>query len=466
MAPPTLHRRALLHAYGYKHRQPQTATPRQPRRTAKKTRKKQTLTLKEKQLAARRRLENKKRVQAAIDEALLAVWHEAEKLHELLGILTPKKFYEMLLQRGGKTSRKPNRWNVWLHKRRNDKLAELNADEPHPKLMELTQEIKAEWASMSVEDRIDATDALIEEMNDEREQRQYTPHNSAIGGFHDTRVTIGKVWTEVERWHNRTSEHFIGISCRSEFDQYSRPQTFVTSAEIETFFQSRFKISVETLAKQLECHLLSGFEDMLGTKNSYYRELLEVKSQLAALLLEKIREAAAPVPIGKINYKNFNKITEKYGIVCDGWPLERFCCPGDINSMPELNVLRNAFKTDAARFRKLSNAELIEWRKARLAAAAPQAPAPTPALNIAIDIDIENRGPASLTDDTPAAAAATEVPVVPAAAAAPVAPFQQAVFNVNGGAVTQARPRKQRSDKGKKRGPNRRTGTLEQAAAA
>lgn len=78
---------------------------------------------------------------------------------------------------------------------------ELNADEPHPKLMELTQEIKAEWASVSVEDRINATNALIKEMNNEREQHQYTLHNSAIGGFQDTWVTIGKVWTKVRSVH-------------------------------------------------------------------------------------------------------------------------------------------------------------------------------------------------------------------------------------------------------------------------
>ena len=65
---------------------------------------------------------------------------------------------------------------------------------------------------------------------------------------------------QLEKWHNRTGEDILVISWRTGFDQYSRPQTFVTNPEIEKFFQSRFKVSIETLAKQLECHALSGFE--------------------------------------------------------------------------------------------------------------------------------------------------------------------------------------------------------------
>ena len=44
-----------------------------------------------------------------------------------------------------------------------------------------------------------------------------------------------------------------------------------------------------------------------------------------------------------------------------------------------------------------------------------------------------------------------------AAVAAAPAPGEQAVFNVNGGALVQRKPRKKRCDAGQKRGPNRRT---------
>ena len=121
MAPVALHRRALLHAYGYKNRQPQTATPRKPRRVRKK--RTQTATPKERAAARKLRREHKLRLHGALDDSLAVVWHEAERLHEDLGVHSPKKFYEMLLQRGGKKTRKPNRWNMWLHKRRGEKVA-------------------------------------------------------------------------------------------------------------------------------------------------------------------------------------------------------------------------------------------------------------------------------------------------------------------------------------------------------
>ena len=42
-----------------------------------------------------------------------------------------------------------------------------------------------------------------------------------------------------------------------------------------------------------------------------------------------------------INYCNFNRITNKFGIVYENWLLEQLHCLGSINSMPELQVLQN-----------------------------------------------------------------------------------------------------------------------------
>ena len=59
--------------------------------------------------------------------------------------------------------------------------------------MDLTQEIKGEWAAMSRKERIAATDSVVGEMVKLREERKYAAHNTAIAGFHDTRVTIEKI---------------------------------------------------------------------------------------------------------------------------------------------------------------------------------------------------------------------------------------------------------------------------------
>lgn len=126
---------------------------------------------------------------------------------------------------------------------------------------------------------------------------------------------------------------------------------------------------------------LLGANMPLGVKKSYTQDLIQSKSYVAKLLLEKFRKpsfrfssaeslythlpgaVAGRMPVAKINYKNFSRMTNRYGIVYENWPLEQFCCPGSINSMPELEVLKNAFESGAARFRKLGFAELEAWRK-------------------------------------------------------------------------------------------------------
>ncbi|EKM49384.1 uncharacterized protein PHACADRAFT_201640 [Phanerochaete carnosa HHB-10118-sp] len=76
-----------------------------------------------------------------------------------------------------------------------------------------------------------------------------------------------------------------------------------------------------------------------------------------------IGAVVTPKLIGKINYKMFSCMTNKFGIICNNWPLEQFSCPGSINSMPELVVLRSAFESGATSFCKLSAEELEAWRK-------------------------------------------------------------------------------------------------------
>lgn len=65
-------------------------------------------------------------------------------------------------------------------------------------------------------------------------------------------------------------------------------------------------------------------------------------------------------------YKNFDeKITSKYGVVIEGWPLAKFRGPGDISSKVELRVLYQAWESDAARFRRMSDEEFKQWDAAR-----------------------------------------------------------------------------------------------------
>ncbi|KAG1729063.1 uncharacterized protein EDB91DRAFT_1085846 [Suillus paluster] len=65
-------------------------------------------------------------------------------------------------------------------------------------------------------------------------------------------------------------------------------------------------------------------------------------------------------------YVNFEEnITAKYGVVCEGWPLLKFCSPGDIGSHTEVKVLNSAWKTGTAKFWKMSKAEFKQWDEGR-----------------------------------------------------------------------------------------------------
>ena len=65
-------------------------------------------------------------------------------------------------------------------------------------------------------------------------------------------------------------------------------------------------------------------------------------------------------------YKNFDhNITEKYGVVCRSWPLQKFCSPADLNSRNEVEILYNAWKTGTTSFQRLTEEEWESWRNAR-----------------------------------------------------------------------------------------------------
>ena len=76
---------------------------------------------------------------------------------------------------------------------------ELSPDEPRPKLTSLAREFKGEWAAMSEEDRIVATNDAMGEVEEGRQKRKYEARNTAIGSFHDSRATVDKVIHEVRK---------------------------------------------------------------------------------------------------------------------------------------------------------------------------------------------------------------------------------------------------------------------------
>jgi hypothetical protein len=75
---------------------------------------------------------------------------------------------------------------------------------------------------------------------------------------------------------------------------------------------------------------------------------------------------AAGIPVPRMYYTNFDRaITEKYQVILEGWPLEKFCSPSEIASRNEVSVLMTSFESGATRFRKLSSTEFEKWSERR-----------------------------------------------------------------------------------------------------
>jgi hypothetical protein len=103
-----------------------------------------------------------------------------------------------------------------------------------------------------------------------------------------------------------------------------------------------------------------------------------MKKNLAIVILDKLHEfwsnfiiilliklllgLAAGMPVPRMYYTNFDRaITEKYQVILEGWPLEKFCSPSEIASRNEVSVLMTSFESGATRFRKLSPTEFEKW---------------------------------------------------------------------------------------------------------
>ncbi|KAI0686723.1 hypothetical protein BC835DRAFT_1420231 [Cytidiella melzeri] len=162
-------------------------------------------------------------------------------------------------------------------------------------------------------------------------------------------------------------------------------------------------------------------------------------------------------------------ITEKFGIIVVNWPLAQFIAPGSINSRLELQTLYNAWSTGATYFQCLTPAEAEAWHKERfsrqVAAAVSTVTETLPDASVGGDqvsstdnpvpepgTPTDNAGPSNAL---PASgdASAPPPPLGSASDQQTTSIAQTGVFAVSGATLVTKKPRKQRSDKGKKRGP-------------
>ncbi|KAI0337665.1 hypothetical protein BDW22DRAFT_1339325 [Trametopsis cervina] len=445
-----------------------------------RTKKKQvkTLTPAEKKKLLEQCQEKEENIAALLNSTLAVVWKEAQGLFEATGTHSAKFWFEKLMQHSGKkrSAWQTSRWNVFLSKKmkaRNDGLA---AGEAWPKVNELTMELCNLWKSMFKEAQEQATDDELARIADIKEMKSTSSHSVPLNAFHDTQATLVSVQTELSQLHVRMGLKMLLLFVHFNGQSLTCPQVWTSGQCITDFFQLTTQMSLSDFAGKLECYCLSGLQ---GTANSYRGELIALKKKTSKLINDKLVVIARSNTMSCMYYVDFEgHITNKLGIVVVGWPLPHFMSPGLIGSRLELQTLYNAWDTGAAYFRCFTPSELKAWQTMRFNSAVanashvnnPEADA-CPETDNGVSSSITCIAPSLLTllgtspindpaaesssSGTPAASFSAGTPAVQPSADITQAtiPPLTTVFSFNDQATMPKKQRKQRADKGKKRGP-------------
>ncbi|KAF7973085.1 hypothetical protein HWV62_16286 [Athelia sp. TMB] len=314
-----------------------------------------------------RKLTYNEALQAAMD----VVYNEAVKLHALFSTHPIEYYLEELMQlsRKNKTTRKVSSWNVFLRQELQRRNNDLPDGAPRHKSSELAKELSAQWHALSSEDKKAATSNGLKEIEEQRETKAFATRTIPVHAFHDARRTLETLEREIHALHARTNVEVALIAARTQASQFLRPFVVTTSDLVVDFFQMSFGESASDVAVRLEAYCLSGIK---GVVQNYQQELLQLKSNTSALILERLR-ATANAKVPRMYYTNFDeRITARWRITCIGWPLQQFCSPADLKSRNEVQVLYQAWKSGVAHFELLSVEEYEKWEEARFQGALQQ----------------------------------------------------------------------------------------------
>ncbi|KAG0703465.1 hypothetical protein DFH29DRAFT_998462 [Suillus ampliporus] len=145
-----------------------------------------------------------------------------------------------------------------------------------------------------------------------------------------------------------TGMKIIVLAVRSDVDHFNQPHVFHTE-HARDFFTACLKSSVHNIAFRLEGFCVAGVK---GLARTHIEEVIQLKKQISELVLQKLQTVAAP-----------QKVSQMYRIIIENWLLAKFCAPGDISSHNELLVLYHAWESDATRFHHLTDTEFELWEE-------------------------------------------------------------------------------------------------------
>ncbi|KAI0352967.1 hypothetical protein OH77DRAFT_1385253, partial [Trametes cingulata] len=215
-----------------------------------------------------------------------------------------------------------------------------------------------EWAALSPEEKAELSQKLVKDLDEVKEMRALSVQNVPLNVFHDARATLEVIFEELRRLHARTGLEVALVAGRSRKDQFFRPISFGTSARVYDFFPASMNHTIDDVACTFEAYCLSGVSGIIERSADV---LLELQQKAASLIYEKLSHATNRAA-KKMFYVGFaEKITARYGMIIDHWPLPQFVAPATIRSRIALLTLINSWETGSTTFRRLSRDEYFAW---------------------------------------------------------------------------------------------------------
>ncbi|PIL36587.1 hypothetical protein GSI_00276 [Ganoderma sinense ZZ0214-1] len=326
-----------------------------------------------------KREEKRVKLEDALKTARDTMYKLAEQMSEDFGKAHRPEYYYSLIMQQSKLKVKPqkfSRWNVFVSRetrKRNDERGAGNGKRVSDGYI---KELSARWREMSEEERDAATADGIEELTERRENRKEGVQNVLINSFHDARATLGSIQQELQFLAGRTGLRIVTIAVRPSSDALNAPFVFSSDERVGYYFETLTKMPMQELVVGLEGFCISGIN---GLTQNHRMQLGQWKTKVRDFILEKLSAASTRGPINKMYYVNFDQhITVKFGVVLENWPLTKFAAPGSFSAIPLLSLLYNAFDSGTTRFRSLSDEEWLEWLQAYKAGQAPPAVTASP----------------------------------------------------------------------------------------
>ncbi|KAL7280958.1 hypothetical protein ACG7TL_005907 [Trametes sanguinea] len=304
----------------------------------------------EKRALREKRAAQKSKLHAALQRAREAMWQMAVEMKEEFGAHDTDYYYRLIMQtskHASSQSRKISLWNAFVSK----EMKKFNDEH--------IKELSRRWKQMSKEEREEAGGDVLKELDDRRQNRQEGIHNVPLHAFNDVSANVASIRRQLENLNGRTGTDFLLLAVRSQADHFNPPYFFYTNDRILQFMELLNNMPLQEFAWRLEGYCISGVDSL---KKSGADTYIELKQKVKTVILDKLQSACTRGNIKKMFYVGFaERITLRYGVVLERWPLPKFVAPGSLSSRQELLVLLHAFENDVACFRQLTNEEWEEW---------------------------------------------------------------------------------------------------------